>query len=300
MHRLVPLVARLPTPLAPCFDQRRVIPCAWFLGLALSVVLLISWHILIQIIWHTRSFLAVPADPGKRLKLHIASEYASPKPFTPDSQLVRQIISSEVCQIMREATANLARIPGSFRRRGNRCRDNHNIHLYGSRNTGEFTVAKGKFVAYYRASTAKQGASGLGLEAQQESVRSYLNGGRWQMVSEVTEIESGKRNDRPALANALALCRVHGATLVIAKLDRLARNVNFISNLMESGVDFLAVDFPQADRLTIHILAAVAEHEAVMISARTKAALAAAKARGTRLGNPTLLIGSRASEGGTG
>jgi DNA invertase Pin-like site-specific DNA recombinase len=158
-------------------------------------------------------------------------------------------------------------------------------------------MAKGKFVAYYRVSTAKQGASGLGLEAQQEAVRSYLNGGRWQMVSEVTEIESGKRNDRPALANALALCRIHGATLVIAKLDRLARNVNFISNLMESGVEFTAVDLPQANRLTIHILAAVAEHEAVMISARTKAALAAAKARGTRLGNPTSQIGTRAAEG---
>jgi DNA invertase Pin-like site-specific DNA recombinase len=158
-------------------------------------------------------------------------------------------------------------------------------------------VTKGKFIAYYRVSTAKQGASGLGLEAQQEAVRSYLNGGRWQVVSEVTEIESGKRNDRPALANALALCRVHGATLIIAKLDRLARNVNFISNLMESGVEFTAVDFPQANRLTIHILAAVAEHEAVMISARTKAALAAAKARGTRLGNPTSQIGTRAAEG---
>src|SRR6202789_2749174 len=145
-------------------------------------------------------------------------------------------------------------------------------------------MSTGRFIAYYRVSTAKQGASGLGLEAQQEAVRSYLNGGRWQMVSEVTEIESGKRNDRPALANALALCRVHGATLVIAKLDRLARNVNFISNLMESTVEFTAVDFPQANRLTIHILAAVAEHEAAMISARTKAALGAAKARGVKLG----------------
>src|ERR1700735_4834305 len=145
-------------------------------------------------------------------------------------------------------------------------------------------MANGKFVAYYRVSTAKQGASGLGLESQKESVRSYLNGGRWKMVDEVTEIESGKRNDRPALARALALCRVHNATLVIAKLDRLARNVNFISNLMEAGVEFTAVDFPQANRLTIHILAAVAEHEAVMISLRTKAALAAAKARGVVLG----------------
>src|ERR1700734_4365543 len=138
----------------------------------------------------------------------------------------------------------------------------------------------GKFVAYYRVSTAKQGASGLGLEAQQESVRSYLNGGRWKMVDEVTEIESGKRNDRPALAQALSLCRLHKATLIIAKLDRLARNLNFISNLMESAVEFTAVDFPQANRLSIHILAAVAEHEAAMISARTKSALQAARARG--------------------
>src|SRR3984885_2703167 len=147
-------------------------------------------------------------------------------------------------------------------------------------------MAKGKFVAYYRVSTVKQGASGLGLEAQQEAVRSYLNGGRWKMVDEVTEIESGKRNDRPALARALSLCRIHKATLIIAKLDRLARNVNFISNLMESGVEFTAVDFPQANRLTVHILAAVAEHEAQMISQRTKAALQAARARGVTLGTP--------------
>ena len=103
-------------------------------------------------------------------------------------------------------------------------------------------MANGKFLAYYRVSTAKQGASGLGLEAQQEAVRSYLNGGRWKMVDEVTEIESGKRNDRPALTRALSLCRIHKATLIIAKLDRLARNVNFISNLMESGTEFTAVD----------------------------------------------------------
>jgi DNA invertase Pin-like site-specific DNA recombinase len=145
-------------------------------------------------------------------------------------------------------------------------------------------MAQGKFVAYYRVSTAKQGKSGLGLEAQQEAVRSYLNGGSWQLVDEVVEVESGKRNDRPKLAEALRLCRLHGATLVIAKLDRLARNVAFISNLMESGVEFTAVDFPQANRLTVHILAAVAEHEAKAISTRTKDALAAAKARGKRLG----------------
>jgi DNA invertase Pin-like site-specific DNA recombinase len=158
-------------------------------------------------------------------------------------------------------------------------------------------MANGKYVAYYRVSTAKQGKSGLGLEAQQEAVRSYLNGGRWKMVAEAIEIESGKRNDRPKLAEALALCRVHGATLVIAKLDRLARNVNFISNLMESTVEFTAVDFPQANRLTIHILAAVAEHEAAMISARTKAALGAAKVRGVVLGGDRGNIASLASVG---
>jgi DNA invertase Pin-like site-specific DNA recombinase len=145
-------------------------------------------------------------------------------------------------------------------------------------------MAEGSFVAYYRVSTERQGRSGLGLEAQQEAVRRYLNGGSWKLVVELTEIESGKRSDRPKLAEALRLCRLHGATLVIAKLDRLARNVAFVSNLMESGVDFTAVDFPQANRLTVHILAAVAEHEAKAISDRTKAALAAARARGTRLG----------------
>lgn len=133
---------------------------------------------------------------------------------------------------------------------------------------------QGKFIAYYRVSTERQGKSGLGLEAQQEAVRSYLNGGAWALVSEVIEVESGKRNDRPKLAEALKLCRLHKATLIIAKLDRLARNVHFVSSLMESGVEFTAVDFPKANRLTIHILAAVAEHEAEAISVRTKAALA--------------------------
>ena len=145
-------------------------------------------------------------------------------------------------------------------------------------------MAQGSFVAYYRVSTVRQGRSGLGLEAQQQAVRDYLNGGPWRLIAEVVEVESGKRNDRPKLAEALRLCRLHGATLIIAKLDRLARNVAFVSSLMESGVDFVAVDFPQANRLTVHILAAVAEHEAKAISERTKAALQAAKARGKRLG----------------
>jgi DNA invertase Pin-like site-specific DNA recombinase len=145
-------------------------------------------------------------------------------------------------------------------------------------------MANGKFVSYLRVSTARQGASGLGLEAQRAAVTGYLNGGNWSLVQEVVEVESGKRNDRPALADALRLCRKHRATLVIAKLDRLARNVAFISNLMESGVEFVAVDMPQANRFVVHILAAVAEQEAEAISKRTKAALAAAKARGTQLG----------------
>ena len=145
-------------------------------------------------------------------------------------------------------------------------------------------MASGKFVSYLRVSTVQQGVSGLGLEAQREAVAQYLNGGSWALVKEVVEIESGKRNDRVALAGALKLCRQHRATLVIAKLDRLARNVHFISGLMESGVEFVAVDMPEANRFVVHIMAAVAEQEAFAISKRTKAALAAAKARGTRLG----------------
>jgi DNA invertase Pin-like site-specific DNA recombinase len=145
-------------------------------------------------------------------------------------------------------------------------------------------MAEGRFIAYYRVSTVQQGRSGLGLEAQQAAVRDYLNGGAWTLLAEFTEVESGKRADRPQLAAALAACRVHRATLVVAKLDRLARNVAFVSALMESGVEFVACDMPAANRLTVHILAAVAEHEAKMISARTKAALAAAKARGKVLG----------------
>ena len=145
-------------------------------------------------------------------------------------------------------------------------------------------MANGRFVAYFRVSTERQGKSGLGLDAQREAVTRYLNGGNWTLVAEFVEVESGKRDDRPKLADSLALCRVHNATLVIAKLDRLARNVAFIANLMDSTVDFVACDFPQANRLTVHILAAVAEHEREMISQRTKAALAAARARGVTLG----------------
>jgi DNA invertase Pin-like site-specific DNA recombinase len=143
---------------------------------------------------------------------------------------------------------------------------------------------KGNFVAYYRVSTGKQAASGLGLEAQKQAVANYLNGGNWTLIAEFLEVETGKRADRPELGKALEECEMTGATLVIAKLDRLARNVHFLSGLMESGVNFVACDMPQANRMTIHILAAVAEGEAAAISQRTKVALAAAKARGVKLG----------------
>jgi DNA invertase Pin-like site-specific DNA recombinase len=140
------------------------------------------------------------------------------------------------------------------------------------------------FVAYYRVSTDRQGRSGLGLEAQRDSVRHHLLRENGSLVVEFVEVESGKRNDRPQLALALAAAKKAKATLIIAKLDRLARNVYFISGLMESGVDFVAADNPHANRLMIHMLAAFAEHEREQISNRTKGALAAAKARGTRLG----------------
>jgi DNA invertase Pin-like site-specific DNA recombinase len=145
-------------------------------------------------------------------------------------------------------------------------------------------MAEGRFVAYYRVSTAKQGASGLGLEAQKRAVTDYLDGGNWTLLSEHAEVESGKRSDRPALATALRDCKLKRATLVIAKLDRLSRDAHFLLGLEKAGVDFVAVDMPNANRMTVGIMAVVAEEERRMISARTKAALAAAKARGVKLG----------------
>lgn len=142
----------------------------------------------------------------------------------------------------------------------------------------------GRFVAYYRVSTDRQGRSGLGLDAQRKAVSDYLNGGDWQLVGQFTEVETGKKNERPELDRALALCRKQKAKLVIAKLDRLSRNLAFIAALMDAGVEFIAVDNPHANKLTLHILAAVAQHEREMIADRTKAALRAAKARGVKLG----------------
>ena len=144
----------------------------------------------------------------------------------------------------------------------------------------------GAFVAYYRVSTKDQGQSGLGLEAQRKAVTDWLNGGDWSLVGEFVEVETGTRSDRPQLKLAIEAARRSGAKLIIAKLDRLARNVAFISTLMESDVEFVALDCPTANKFTLHILAAVAEHEAQLISQRTKAALEAAKARGVKLGNP--------------
>lgn len=141
-----------------------------------------------------------------------------------------------------------------------------------------------RFVAYYRVSTAQQGRSGLGLEAQREAVRLFIGNSTGALADEFTEIESGKNANRPQLARALDACRLTGATLVIAKLDRLSRDAHFLLGLEKAGVDFIAADMPNANRLTVRLMAVIAQEEREMISARTKAALAAARARGTKLG----------------
>ncbi len=149
-----------------------------------------------------------------------------------------------------------------------------------------------KFVAYYRVSTDRQGQSGLGLDAQREAVARHI--GQAELVAEFTEVESGRKNDREQLAHALSLAKRTKATLVIAKLDRLARNVHFISGLLESNVPFVCADMPEADRTFLQMMAVFAEWEARKISERTKAALAQVKAQGRRLGSPTPELGSAA------
>lgn len=144
-------------------------------------------------------------------------------------------------------------------------------------------------VSYLRVSTDRQGRSGLGLEAQRKAVADFLAEGSRRHVAEFLEVESGARADRPRLAEAMASCRLHGATLVIAKLDRLSRDAHFLLGLQKAGVPFVAADMPEATELVVGIMAVVAQAERRMISARTKAALAAAKARGVRLGNPANL-----------
>jgi DNA invertase Pin-like site-specific DNA recombinase len=141
-------------------------------------------------------------------------------------------------------------------------------------------------ISYLRVSTSRQGASGLGLGAQRRAVHDYLSRDGWQLVAEVIEIESGSRSNRPKLTAALQLCRVHNATLIIAKLDRLSRNAAFLLGLQQGGVKFLAADMPQANEMVVGIMAVVAQAERSMISERTKAALAIAKKRGQKLGNP--------------
>lgn len=143
-----------------------------------------------------------------------------------------------------------------------------------------------RFVAYYRVGSIQQGVSGLGIDAQRSAVLNYLKGEL--PIQEFTDIETGtkKGNDRIGLQQALQYCRDHKAKLVIAKIDRLARSVSFISKLMESEVEFIATDMPTANKFTIHIFAALAEQEALFISERTKAALAEARKRGVKLGSP--------------
>ena len=145
---------------------------------------------------------------------------------------------------------------------------------------------KSKFVSYYRVSTAKQGKSGLGLEAQKAAVETYLKANSGVELASFVEVESGKVNSRPQLEAALLRCRQTRATLLVAKLDRLSRNAAFLLNLRDSGVKFQALDIPEANTLTLGILATLAQHEREIISARTKAALAARKARGLPLGTP--------------
>jgi DNA invertase Pin-like site-specific DNA recombinase len=144
-----------------------------------------------------------------------------------------------------------------------------------------------RVVAYYRVSTQEQGRSGLGLEAQREAVRSLCAGRGWDIIADFTEVESGKRDDRQQLIEALGHAKVTGAVLVVAKLDRLSRNVAFLATLQDSGAKFVAADMPEANEVTIHIMAAIAQAERKAISQRTREALAAVKARGeVKLGNP--------------
>ena len=145
-------------------------------------------------------------------------------------------------------------------------------------------MATGKFVSYMRVSTQRQGRSGLGLEAQRKAVEDYLNGGDWRLIEEFVEVESGKTAERPQLDAALEMCRATGARLIVAKIDRLTRDAAFLLSLRDSGVEFVAADMPEANRLTVGIMALVAEQEREAISKRTKDALAAAKARGVQLG----------------
>ncbi len=154
-----------------------------------------------------------------------------------------------------------------------------------------------KAIAYYRVSTQRQGASGLGLEAQRMSVESFCKSKGWEIIAERQDVESGRHDDRPGLTEALAKCKAEGAVLVIAKLDRLARKASFVTRLQDERVRFVAVDMPEANEMTVGILAAVAQGEAKANSDRTRAALAASKARGKKLGNPQNLTPEAMAKG---
>ena len=145
-----------------------------------------------------------------------------------------------------------------------------------------------KYVTYYRVSTAKQSRSGLGMEAQQQAVDDFLRLHGGKVIAEYIEVDSGTRSDRPQFDAAVNHALLSGATILVAKLDRLARDLHIITGLQKMGVRFRLCDLPDVDALTVHLLAAVAQHEAKMISSRTKSALAAAKKRGVKLGNPQL------------
>ena len=160
-------------------------------------------------------------------------------------------------------------------------------------------MVRERFITYYRVSTDRQGCSGLGLEAQQETVRQFLLGRSADVVAEFIEVESGSKSERPKLREALAVCQREKSVLLIAKLDRLARSVAFISALMEAKTNFLAVDMPHASRPVLHVMAAFAEHEREMIRDRTRAALAAAKARGVRLGANGAVLAERHKDAAT-
>lgn len=152
-----------------------------------------------------------------------------------------------------------------------------------------------KFVAYLRVSTHKQGYSGLGIEAQREIIQNYLCDRK--PIFEYIEVESGRKTDkgRPKLKEALSQCRTYGAKLIVAKLDRLARNVSFLSTLLDSDVEIVFCDFPQANKMVLNILASISQYEAELVSIRTKQALAAKKARGCKLGNPEHLMDKHAA-----
>lgn len=155
-----------------------------------------------------------------------------------------------------------------------------------------------KYVAYYRVSTKKQGTSGLGLTAQKDMVNNYINSDNGILVADYCEIESGKKNDRPQLAKSLEICKSNGYTLIVAKLDRLSRSVSFISSLTDSNVNFVCVDFPSANKFTLHLFASVAQYERDLISSRTKSALQAKKRQGIKLGAPNATFSTLVREKG--